>query len=126
MEGFMTFVGIIAVIWGVLNIVLFFKLWGMTNDVSEIKKFLIRGNTYKYELASQQSDYSSVATNEVVDSSATSKSEIKVGDKVHHMVYDKEKVFIVGTINSDGSCLCLDEKGEPCCTYSINKLVKVE
>lgn len=32
---FMVFVG---VLWGILNIILFFKIWEMTNDVREIKE----------------------------------------------------------------------------------------
>lgn len=31
-------IGLIAVIFGILQLVLFFKLWGMTNDIREIKK----------------------------------------------------------------------------------------
>jgi len=35
-------IGIVVVIFGILQIILFFKLWGMTNDVSEIKNFLLK------------------------------------------------------------------------------------
>lgn len=38
MEGFLSFV---LVVFGILQIILFFKLWGMTNDVVEIKKYLL-------------------------------------------------------------------------------------
>ena len=31
------FVSLIIIVFGVLQIILFFKLWGMTNDVSDIK-----------------------------------------------------------------------------------------
>lgn len=31
---------ILALVWSVLCLILFFKLWGMTNDVAEIKKLL--------------------------------------------------------------------------------------
>lgn len=38
MEDILT---IIAIVWSILNLVLFFKLWGMCNNVSEIKKILL-------------------------------------------------------------------------------------
>lgn len=40
MEGIMTFTAIIMIVFGILQIVLFFKIWLMTNDVSSIKKGL--------------------------------------------------------------------------------------
>lgn len=36
MEGILNFALVIVVIFGILQIVLFFKIWGMTNDVKEI------------------------------------------------------------------------------------------
>lgn len=45
MEDLMTFVGIIIIVFGILQIVLFFKIWKMTNDVHKIK----------YELTSDKS-----------------------------------------------------------------------
>lgn len=38
MPGWLTFVGIVMIIWGVLEIILFFKIWGMTNDIKALKK----------------------------------------------------------------------------------------
>lgn len=40
MEGMLSFVGIIIIVFGVLQIILFFKLWGMTNNISRIKDLL--------------------------------------------------------------------------------------
>lgn len=37
MEGMFSFVGIIVIVFGILQIILFFKLWGMTNDIRIIK-----------------------------------------------------------------------------------------
>lgn len=36
----MTFTGIVMIAFGILQIILFFKIWGMTNDVSKIKNKL--------------------------------------------------------------------------------------
>lgn len=37
MENILTFTGIIIIIFGILQIILFFKLWGMTNDIRDIR-----------------------------------------------------------------------------------------
>lgn len=41
MNGTMTIISIVLVIWGLLEIILFFKVWGMTNDVEIIKNKLV-------------------------------------------------------------------------------------
>ena len=38
MPGWFTFMGVVMIIWGVLEIILFFKIWGMTNDIEALKK----------------------------------------------------------------------------------------
>lgn len=38
MEGITLFVSIVIIVFGILQIILFFKLWEMTNDVKEIRK----------------------------------------------------------------------------------------
>lgn len=40
MTGIYAIIGIVMLVFGILQIVLFFKLWGMTNDVSQIKYLL--------------------------------------------------------------------------------------
>lgn len=42
-SGFMTFIGIILLVWGVLEVILFFKIWKMTDDVKSLKKSLVDG-----------------------------------------------------------------------------------
>lgn len=37
MPGWLIFMGIIMFVWGVLEIILFFKIWGMTDDIREMK-----------------------------------------------------------------------------------------
>lgn len=39
---------LIGVIFGVLNLILFFKIWGMTNDVKELKYALLEEIQKKY------------------------------------------------------------------------------
>ena len=38
-------IGILAFVFAILQIILFFKIWGMTNDVSELKNFIINRHT---------------------------------------------------------------------------------
>lgn len=38
------FMGIIVSVFGILQIILFFKLWGMTNDIKKIKNKYVGGN----------------------------------------------------------------------------------
>lgn len=38
MENILTLISIISIVFAILQIILFFKLWGMTNDVKELKK----------------------------------------------------------------------------------------
>ena len=38
LPGWLTFIGVIMIVWGILEIILFFKIWGMTNDVKALKK----------------------------------------------------------------------------------------
>ena len=39
-----TLISIILVVFGILQIVLFFKLWGMTNDIRDIKNKYLESN----------------------------------------------------------------------------------
>lgn len=36
--GFFTFITIISVVWGILNVILFFKLWQMCDNVKKLAK----------------------------------------------------------------------------------------
>jgi hypothetical protein len=42
MESLLDFLGIIFIVFGILQIILFFKLWGMTNDIRDIKDKYMR------------------------------------------------------------------------------------
>ncbi|MBR0275997.1 MAG: hypothetical protein IJQ76_07295 [Prevotella sp.] len=46
MPWWIVFMSIVMIIWGILNIILFFKLWGMTNDVNILKEELIGKTTF--------------------------------------------------------------------------------
>lgn len=38
LPGWVTFAGFLMIAWGILEIILFFKIWGMTNDIRALKK----------------------------------------------------------------------------------------
>ena len=42
MEGFMGFLGVVILIFGILQIILFFKVWGMTNNVMKIRRRYVK------------------------------------------------------------------------------------
>ena len=56
-SNLVTFLMIVLLIWGVLEVILFFKVWGMTNNVEKIRKYMLRSNTKellrKYRLLGQ-------------------------------------------------------------------------
>ena len=126
MEGFIVIVYLIVIVWGVLNIVLFFKIWGMTNDVSAIKEYLAKTRLNSNVVVTSQNNSNNVVVNDSDETPATTtKVTLKEGDRVRHTTYYTDRVMIIGEINSDGSCMCLDEKGETFGTFSIEKLVKI-
>lgn len=45
MEGF---VFIVSVLFGILSLILFFKIWGACNDIAEIKSLMSQGNTQNF------------------------------------------------------------------------------
>ena len=52
--AFVNFTAIIIVIFGILQIILFFKVWIMTDDVKRIKKNLIDGTDASFETAKKE------------------------------------------------------------------------
>ncbi|MBQ7461842.1 MAG: hypothetical protein IJS63_06240 [Bacteroidaceae bacterium] len=47
MPGWFKFMGIVMIVWGVLEIMLFFKIWGMTNDIEALKKDYFNENHFE-------------------------------------------------------------------------------
>lgn len=119
MELFNGVFSIILTIWAILNIILFFKIWGMTNDVKKLKDFIVGMNTNN---VSETSELQS----EEVELPKSDPNSFKTGDRVRHNKYNKDQIMIIGTINNDGSCMCLDEQGNPLATYSLENLIKEE
>lgn len=43
MENTFEFISVILAIWGVVELILFFKVWKMTNDVEKLKNKFVEG-----------------------------------------------------------------------------------
>lgn len=86
MEGMFTFVGIIIIVFGVLQIILFFKVWGMTNNVSEMKNMM--------ELFIKKEDKNKDITYQEKDKKASQnikfESDIKIDDLVVELKNERQ------------------------------------
>lgn len=125
MEILYILVSIISLVWCILCLILFFKIWGMTNNVKDIKNFLI------YNIRPND-NIPTNAQNRILstEENASSKKEqnsfgLKVGDKVQHKTRYTDKIMIVGYVNTDGSCFCTNEKGKTYGTFNADELMKV-
>lgn len=90
MEGIMLFVSIIIIIFGILQIILFFKVWGMTNDVKKVKNIM--------EMKFEQE----ISNKNIIDNDF--QSDIKVGDSVVEL--KNERQLKVCAITIDGKYKC--------------------
>ena len=89
METTLNIVSIIIIVFGILQIILFFKVWGMTNNVNEIKTMV--------------KDYMKKYNNRPVCNK--SESDIKVEDLVVEL--KKERQLKVVNITDDGKFECI-------------------
>lgn len=77
---------IILIIFGVLQIILFFKIWGMTNDVKQLaNRFCTNDNNL-----SNTNDLVETPCDGIPDNTPDGDAEISVGDKVIRRKGDKE------------------------------------
>lgn len=92
------FLSILALIWSVLCLILFFKIWGMTNDVKEIKGHLLHSQVLAQK----------VVPPEPKETVLSRERNINKGDVVINLRNGKE--IIVDEINEDGSFVCYIDK----------------
>ena len=98
MEGLIQFTGIVMIVFGILQIILFFKIWGMTNNVKRIwkkidnKDFLsdacvsyIKGNLEETERLANEAFLQEVAL--------LSKSSESYEDWIDNYIKIKEKIL---------------------------------
>ena len=83
MPWWLTFMGLLMIAWGILEIILFFKIWGMTNDVRKLTNhFCKQENVAKGEAADKPSNIPTNLDNYELDEYDHRLDEVKVGDKV--------------------------------------------
>ncbi len=95
-----TFLGIIFIVFGILQIILFFKLWGMTNDIREIK------NRYLHQ-ASRESDKSDSDSSSTQDVS----SPYSATEYARVVELKSESQMMAGEIAADGKIKCYSTSG---------------
>lgn len=103
MNAFTTILALIFLVFGILQIILFFKIWGMTNNIDRIKDLL--------EKLSISTDYD--------NSMSTDSSELSVGDTVVRI--DGEEQFKIIGIDDNGMYSC-SKAGIPIGSFKRSEL----
>jgi len=111
------FLAIIILVFGILQIILFFKIWGMTNDVDKIYQLLNKKIGDDKTPAQPYTEKQPYETNRDLDPAYSVKEpekqvevkkEFEIGDIVN---YQGNPVQIV-EINKDGTFSCYNMNGE--------------
>ena len=108
---------LIILVWGILNIILFFKIWGMTNDVREIKERLLfpSNNSIKVDNNPSDSNKEDKASNFNIGSRA-----YEVGEIVYDIKSGKE--LIIRSIEKDGYYCWTDKNKTRFAHYSNTEI----
>lgn len=88
-------VSIILFVFGILQIILFFKIWGMTNDVKELKNYIIYNNK-----SSEQPNHSMPSRKEIItDEARDNNIDVKEGSVVYGKK-DNKKYTVVKVLSN--------------------------
>lgn len=110
------FISFLIAVFGILQIILFFKLWNMTNDVKQLREFFVTKVPSKDSNASEENDAVKDDANdtkktEVDDSTLASYPIVYIGGGT--------KVVRLVRENEDGTCECISLDGKD--SYVINE-----
>lgn len=105
MEGLLTFTGCIIIVFGILQIILFFKIWGMTNDVSRIKDLLEskRPNSYLVESSVTTNMQENNVSLSGEDENTKTPCNINIGDSIIRLS-DGKKMVVDSIDNNQYFC----------------------
>ncbi len=79
-------IAIIAIVWGVLNIVLFFKIWGMCNNVNRLANHFCKNSSKETVPESQTPTHKPLTPSDYnVERYDPRLNDVKVGDKVRRL-----------------------------------------
>ena len=100
MESLQTFINIylfVSLVWGILCLILFFKIWGMTNDVKAIKEHLISSSNNSIKTTQRfEKNYS--------NDKEASESSYNVGDIVIEKATNN--TLMIHSITDEGNYIC--------------------
>ncbi len=94
MEEITFFISIVAIIFGILQIILFFKLWGMTNNISKITNILESKltNDLSHQKQSINNSYTKDSPKIQGNNHNKSNNDINIGDNVIRLLDGKKMV----------------------------------
>lgn len=108
-------IGIILIVFGILWLILFFKLWGATNDIRKIRNEICK--------TSQVQEEKPTATEVSKPTTSTpSKNGFRVGDWVTTKD-TPDRVLYIDRINNVGEFVCKTTDGEIAGTFKENQLL---
>ena len=89
-SGWLTFIGILMIAWGILEIILFFKIWGMTNNVRKLTNHFCKTTPIP-----ETKPIPKIPTNYELKDYDKRLDSVKVGDKVRR-IDDRKILEVVG------------------------------
>lgn len=124
MEFLVTLLYVVGIIWSILNIILFFKIWGMTNDIKYIKESLRSTRSICVnEQKLSDSEESSTGTKPTIKNAPLNKIDIEVGDFVKNA--STGEVMQIADINKDGTYKCINGNSHKLVgNFTLNQLSK--
>ena len=103
-------ISFLAILWSILCLILFFKIWGMTNDVQDIKNLMtshVFNPVQNMVLASEKGINDDVPLTQATYQNTLSRN-IKEGDDVIEIKTGKK--LKVQSVLSDGYVICYTNK----------------
>ena len=96
LAGLTLLFAILGIVWSILCLILFFKVWGMTNDVRDIKEHIL-------SMSFNTVDNSTIRNVNRSDENKTT-SDFNIGDHVIDKKTGNE--YIIHNINDEGNYVC--------------------
>ena len=96
MPGWLTFMCVVMIAWGILEIILFFKIWGMTNDIKALKKDYF--NETKFETKEETANH--LRRNLVMDNTENVK-RILLQNFINNVELDFKSMVSTGYIKDE-------------------------
>ncbi len=112
MEGFIT---LVLIVFGILQIILFFKIWGMTDNVKEMRDYFLSGKD------ATEMEYEESKAEEEIKKKEREEYLFCVGDIVLHEGIRYEVVYH----QSRNICKCRDVKTGELCSLKSSELMSI-